>query len=99
MRYVLIAAIVATTSVAVTSSVGATVSQEVSNQPPDAHASDEEREAYMNEVVCRRDVQVGSRVQRRRICMTRREQIRLQNATREGFNEFTRGATVAPPNN
>ncbi len=56
-------------------------------------------ESELNRMICRRDAVVGSRVQRRRTCMTRREWIKLQEGTRDGMNEFLRKATQnANPN-
>jgi Flp pilus assembly protein CpaB len=69
-------------------------SNEATSSGQDEAQGDED---YMNEVVCRRDVQIGSRVQRRRTCMTRREQIRLQNETRSNMNEFLNRANSNPP--
>jgi hypothetical protein len=46
----------------------------------------------MEQVVCQRESVIGSRVQKRRACMTRREWVRLQNAAREDVGEFIRRA-------
>lgn len=71
----------------------ATSSNETASSKQDEAQS---REDYLNQVVCRRDVQVGSRVQRRRTCMTRREQIRLQNETRQNVGDYVNRAASIP---
>jgi hypothetical protein len=47
----------------------------------------------MEQVICQRESMIGSRVAKRRVCMTRREWIRTQNATRDGLNDHLRAAT------
>lgn len=53
----------------------------------------------MDQVVCQRESVVGSRVQKRRVCMTRREWVRLQNSAREEVGDFIRRAAEAPRSN
>ena len=50
-------------------------------------------EADMDRVICKRESVIGSRVQKKRTCMTRREWIALQNKTQEGVDEFLKRAT------
>ena len=50
-------------------------------------------DADMDRVICKRESVVGSRVQKRRTCMTRREWIALGTKTRDGLDEFMRRAT------
>lgn len=51
----------------------------------------------LDEMVCKRDTVVGSRVQKRRTCMTRREWNRLQDGTRDGMNDFLKKSTSGAP--
>ncbi len=92
MRKIVVAMLVAAVGAVAAPSVAATSSETASPDQVDA----QDREAYLNQVVCRRDVQVGSRVQRRRTCMTRREQIRLQNETRQSVGDYVNRATSIP---
>ena len=50
-------------------------------------------DAEMERVICRRESVVGSRVQKRRTCMTRREWIALHAKTRDGVADFMRRNT------
>jgi hypothetical protein len=50
-------------------------------------------DAEMERVICKRESVVGSRVQKRRTCMTRREWIALQVKTRDGVADFMRRNT------
>lgn len=50
-----------------------------------------------NAVVCRRDSVVGSRVSKRRVCMTRREFERLANGTRNAVGIYLKEITSRPP--
>lgn len=92
MRNIMFAVIVA---------AGAAIAAPASAVSPDESTSSgseaQSREDYLNEVVCRREVQVGSRVQRRRTCMTRREQIRMQNETRGNMSNYLDRANSTPP--
>ncbi len=50
-----------------------------------------------DEVICKRETVVGSRVKQRRVCMTRREQTKLQQGTRDGVDDYLRRATAGAP--
>lgn len=54
-------------------------------------------EQALDQQVCKRDTAIGSRVQKRRICMTRREWVRLENGTREDMGEFLKRSTAGAP--
>lgn len=56
-----------------------------------------EEKADMDRVICRRDSVVGSRVQKRRTCMTRREWINLHDGTRNGMDQFLKQSTAGAP--
>ena len=56
-------------------------------------------EADMERVICKRESVIGSRVQKRRTCMTRREWIALQNKTRDSMDEFVKRASQGAPRN
>ncbi len=51
----------------------------------------------MESVVCRRYNVVGSRVRKERICMTKREWVKLQNGTRDGMQDYLSKATAGAP--
>lgn len=46
-----------------------------------------------DEVVCRRETVIGSRVQKRRVCMSEKERARLQQGTRDGVDDYLRKST------
>lgn len=48
-------------------------------------------------VICRRDIVTGSRVQKRRTCMTAREWERAGAATRDDVGDYLRKATAGAP--
>ena len=54
-------------------------------------------EAELQRVICKRESVIGSRVQKRRTCMTRREWNNLQNKTRDSMDEFMKRATQGAP--
>lgn len=54
-------------------------------------------EAELERVICKRESVIGSRVQKKRTCMTRREWIALQNKTRDSMDEFLKRATQGAP--
>lgn len=56
-----------------------------------------EDKSSLDRVVCTREPVIGSRAQTRRICMTRREQIKLQNGTRDGMDAELRRTTSGAP--
>lgn len=78
----IVAAMAATAAPAVAQSGGA-------DARSDANLTEEE----LDQVVCRRDTVVGSRVAKRRTCMTRREWIRTQNSVRDGVADYLRSGS------
>lgn len=58
-------------------------------------ANSQARTLDPNQVICRRDAEVGSLVRRQRTCMTRAEWQRLSDRTRQEWGELqgTRGST------
>lgn len=56
-------------------------------------------EAEMQRVICKRESVIGSRVQKKRTCMTRREWLNLQNKTRDSMDEFMKRSTQGAPRN
>ncbi len=57
----------------------------------------EPSEAELNRVICKRDNVIGSRVQKRRVCMTRAEWVKLENGTRDGVDVYLKRATAGAP--
>jgi len=47
--------------------------------------------------ICRTDRTIGSRVRSQRICMTKREWLRLHGATRNAVDRYTRENTAPNP--
>ena len=47
-------------------------------------------------VICKRSAIVGTRAKKRRLCMTAREWVQMQNNTREAANEYIDRANNAP---
>jgi hypothetical protein len=45
-------------------------------------------------VVCRRESVIGSKVQKRKVCMTRSELTKLETNTRDGMSEYLRQSTA-----
>lgn len=45
-------------------------------------------------IICRRENVIGSRVQKRRVCMSERELLRLQQGTRDGVDDYIRKSTA-----
>lgn len=50
-------------------------------------------DATLDNVVCKRESLIGSWLQKRRICITRREWQNLQDKTRDGVSQFQKEAT------
>lgn len=48
-------------------------------------------------VICRRETVVGSRVQKRKVCMTRSELTKLENGTRDGMADYLKQGTAGAP--
>lgn len=51
--------------------------------------------AELDRVVCHQESVIGSRVRKRRVCMTKREWAKLQNGTRQHLDQFIRASTGA----
>lgn len=64
-----------------------------------ASASGSGQTLDLDKIICRRDSVVGSRVQKRRTCKTRRQWNKDNDQLREVWSEFQRKATGAVPNN
>jgi hypothetical protein len=47
-----------------------------------------------DKVVCRREPVIGSRVQKRTVCMKRSELIKLENGTRDGMSDYLKQSTA-----
>lgn len=47
----------------------------------------------LDKVVCRRESIIGSRAKTRRVCMTERERLRLEQGTRDGVDDYIRKST------
>lgn len=64
-----------------------------------AAADDEASEAAdENKMICRKSIATGSRLARKKTCMTQRDWNRLQDGAREGVDGFTRGGTAGAAN-
>lgn len=60
-----------------------------------AAGASEDKEA--DKVVCRRESVIGSRVQKRTVCMKRSELTKLENGTRDGMSDYLRQSTAGAP--
>lgn len=52
-----------------------------------------EEPSDLDRVICKRDNVIGSRVQKKRTCLTQREWTKLQKGTRDGMEDFLKRAT------
>jgi len=72
-----------------------TIEPALASSQPEGSASASEDDA--GKMVCKREKVIGSRVQKRRICMNRAEWRRLENGTREQVGEFLKRSTGPAP--
>jgi len=89
MRRILMVALAAT-------GVAAIPAGFVAAQSPAAQQA-ESGDDDLDRVVCRRESVVGSRVQKRRVCMTRREMMNRELQTRDRMGIFIRESTAGAP--
>jgi len=87
-RYSLIALVAAAATIAVPAVGQDRVEQVVE------HSGDEKE---LDRRICRTDRTIGSRVRSKRICMTKREWLRLHGATRSAVDRYTRENTAPNP--
>ena len=53
--------------------------------------------ADMDRIICKRESVIGSRAQKKKTCMTRREWIQRANSARDRTDEFIRDVNAASP--
>ena len=59
--------------------------------------SEDSADEKADTVICRRNRVIGSRVRTERICLTRKEWVKLENETRADWHEFRKRATAGAP--
>ena len=63
----------------------------------EAPATSAKEPSDLESVVCRRYSVVGSRARKERVCLTKREWVKLQNGVREGMQDYLSKATAGAP--